>query len=274
MTTASMPDGDAQRKVAAYFDHEACNYEERYWSNPVVQRLRQSFREEVKSHSFTRVLEIGCGVGMDVAHFGSIYPDRQFDAIDIAPAMVNHAKAKVGQLGLTNVRVTLGAVEDLAQLYPDVKFDHVYVFFGALNTVPDLPRVARILRDRMNPDGTMVLTFVNKWYVSDMLLNLARLRFGRAFQRLRRVWGGYSEQHRIDSRCFSPREIRRAFGREFQITHRQGYSILYPAWYQLNWQQRFGRRVCELLWSADQFLNRTPAWSLGEYALYSFQAKN
>lgn len=262
------------QKVAEYYDHEACNYEERYWRNIVAQRIRQSFREEVKTHSFSSVLEIGCGTGLDLSHFGSVYPERKVYGIDISPAMVASASRKVQELGLQNVRVMIGAAEDVQTLFPEVQFDHIYVFFGALNTVPDLRHVAGILKKSMKRDGTMVLTFVNKWYPVDMLIDLLKFRFKRVFGRVREIWGGYSEVHRLESRCFSPREIKKAFGDDFQITRSRGYSILYPAWYRVQLVFRLGRKIGDILWSADRILSHTPVWCLGEYALYSFKVKD
>jgi ubiquinone/menaquinone biosynthesis C-methylase UbiE len=264
---------DYQQKVANYYDHEACTYEERYWKNAVAQRIRQSFREEVKRHPFQRVLEVGCGTGLDLAHFGSIYPERTIYGIDISSAMVANAARKVEEQRLSNVRIAHGETEDLLKLFPEVRFDHIYVFFGALNTVANLHRVAGILSNRLKPGGTMVLTFVNRWYAAELVINLLRLRPRRAFKRLQANWGGYSEVHHLDSRCFSPGEILNAFGSHFQLTRRQGYSILYPPWYWANWARRLGRRLCDMLWMADRMLNRTPAWCLGEYALYSFRTK-
>ena len=262
------------QKVADYYDRDACNYEERYWKNIVAQRIRQSFREEVKTHPFSTALEIGCGTGIDASHFGSIYPERRVYGIDIAPAMIESASRKVQELGLKNVKVVVGAPEDIGTLFPDVQFDHIYVFFGALNTVPDLRQVARLLKKRLKPEGTMVLTFVNKWYLVDMLICLSKFKFKRAFRRTGEIWGGYSEAHYLESRCFSPRQIEKAFGDDFQITRKKGFSILYPAWYRVNWISRLGKRVSDILWNVDQILNQTPAWRLGEYALYSFKVKN
>jgi ubiquinone/menaquinone biosynthesis C-methylase UbiE len=270
---ANMDGSKYYQSVADYYNHEACSYEDRYWSNFIAQRIRQSFREEVKTHPFVDVLEIGCGTGLDVAHFGSIYPERRVYGIDIAPAMVASASRKVQDQALENVSVKVGTPEDLRTVFPDVKFDHIYVFFGALNTVPDLHRVAGVLKERMKQNGTMVLTFVNKWYLADMLICLLKLRFKRAFRRVREIWGGYSEVYHLESRCYSPREIRKAFGDNFQITRHRGYSILYPAWYRLRLVSILGRRVSDLLWNADRLLNHTPAWCLGEYALYCFRVK-
>ena len=262
------------QKVAAYYDRDAGDFEERYWRNSVLQRIRQSFREVVKAHSFGHVLEIGCGTGLDVSHFGSIYPEGKVYGIDISPAMVAHASKSAQNLGLENVSLKVGTAENLQMLFPEVQFDHIYVFFGALNTVADLHQVAGIIRSRMKRNGTMVLTFVNKWYLVDVLINLLKFRFKSAFRRFREVWGGYSDLKYLESRCLSPREIKQAFGDDFQITHRRGYSILYPAWYRSHWVYRLGRRACDILWDADRMLNHTPAWCLGEYALYSFKVKD
>ena len=35
-------------EVGNYYDKDAVDFEQRYWKNPVLQRIRQSFREEVK----------------------------------------------------------------------------------------------------------------------------------------------------------------------------------------------------------------------------------
>lgn len=265
--------GRYYQDVADYYDRDACRYEERYWRNAVAQRIRQSFREEVKTHPFKTVLEVGCGTGLDLAHFGAIYPDRKIFGIDISPTMVANAAEKVGALGLKNVSVKVGTPENVHELFPEDRFDHIYVFFGALNTVADLHKVAGVLRSRLKPNGTMVLTFVNKWYVAEVLINLLKFRPAKAFRRFRDVWGGYSDLYHLESRCFSPWEIEQAFGDDFQTLRREGYSILYPAWYRTNWIQRLGRKFTDLLWKADRLLNRTPAWCLGEYALYTFRAK-
>lgn len=262
------------QKVANYYDIDAGDFEDRYWRNPVLQRIRQSFREEVKTHPFGNVLEIGCGTGLDASHFASIYPERNIYAMDVSPAMVAYASRKARDLGLANVSIKVGTPEDLSELFPGVQFDHVYVFFGALNTVADLRKVARVLKSRMKPDGTMVLTFVNKWYLADMLVHLLKFRFNSAFRRFRSIWGGYSDLKYLESRCLSPGDIARAFGDDFQVTLRKGYSILYPAWYRANWVSRLGGRMSNALWDADRVLNHTPAWCLGEYALYTFRTRN
>ena len=264
---------DYYERVAEYYDADARDFEARYWINPVLQTIRQSLREEVKRQHFCNALEIGFGTGIDAVHFGSIYPERNIYGIDISTSMLDHARQKVEELGLKNVSLKAGTPEDLESLFPGIMFDHIYVFFGALNTVPDLHNVASVLKSRMNVGGTMVLTFVNKWYLADILIHLLRLRPNMAFRRFRDIWGGYSDLKFLESRCLSPWQVQRAFGSHFTSTGKRGYSILYPAWYRYGWTTKMGRRVSEFLWKMDKLLSHTPAWCLGEYALYSFRTK-
>ena len=55
----NMSNSDFYERVAEYYDTDANDFEMRYWINPVLQRIRQSFREEVKSNNFSNALEIG-----------------------------------------------------------------------------------------------------------------------------------------------------------------------------------------------------------------------
>jgi SAM-dependent methyltransferase len=239
--------------------------------NTILQRIRPSLREVVKTHDFRNALEIGFGVGLDVCHFATIYPERKIYGIDISPEMLKHAKTKT--MNLKNVCLKAGISEELDALFPDIKFDHIYVFFGALNTVEDLRQTSSLLKNKLNEDGTMVLTFVNKWYILDILIHLIKLNPRKAFLRFRENWGGYSDLKYLESRCFSPGDIRRAFGSDFIIVKKKGYSILYPAWYRNSLLKKLGTRISEILWRMDVILNNTPFWCFGEYALYSFVVK-
>ena len=257
--------------VAEYYDADAENFDERYRVNPVLHKIRSFFREEVCKHSFKNLLEIGFGTGIDICYFASRYPDTEVYGIDISSEMHRKAERKVREKGLHNVILKTGNPEQIPHLFPGKTFDHIFVFFGALNTVTDLNATARHLRNTLSPEGTMVISFVNKWYLADMLIHLIKLRPKMAFRRLRSVWGGYSDLKRLESRCYSPGDIKRAFGEEFNITRQAGYSILYPAWYRLSLLNRLGKKIIDFLWRADMLLNKTPLRSFGEYSLYTFR---
>ncbi len=257
------------QQIETYYDSDAEDFDARYWKNFVLQRIRQDFREEVKRHQFANMLEIGYGTGLDIAHFAKTHPDVKVAGIDISGEMRNISRMRAQKENLSNVRVEKGSVEDLAKLFPGEQFDMIYVFFGALNTVEDLKKTADILHQVTSPGGILVLSFVNKYYLAGMLLELAKLRFRSAFSRLKPVWGGYSPTQFLPSRCYSPRDIKRNFT-GFSLLKRKGYTILHPAWYY-HGLNNLVKRFSPFLWKADQLLNKSFAWKYGEYALYVFR---
>lgn len=261
---------DFYHSVASHFDHDAAEFDTRYWDNPVLQRMRQVFREEVKRCAFSTALEIGHGTGLDLCHFGTLFPERSFAGLDISPQMTVLAQRRIADTGLLNVEAQVGSAEQIADVFPGRRFDLVYVFFGALNTVTDLGRSAECVRDALTPGGWLVLTFVNRWYLADMAIGLLRGRGRAAFQRLERTWGGYSPDRSVESRCYQPRDVLSAFRPWATLCRRRGLCILYPAWYRVHLLRRLGRWA-EVLWEADRILSRTPLWSFGEYALYVYR---
>jgi ubiquinone/menaquinone biosynthesis C-methylase UbiE len=257
------------QQIERYYDGDAGDFDARYWQNPVLQRIRQDFREEVKRFPFTSMLEIGYGTGLDLVHFGKTHPHVEVAGIDISEGMHNMAVNRIRKDGLENVTAKKGKVEDLENLFPGKKFDLIYVFFGALNTVEDLGKTARILHRFTSGNGILVLSFVNKYYLGGMLIEILKLRFRTAFSRLNPEWGGYSPSRHLPSRCYSPGEINQAFSC-FKLVSRKGYSIVHPAWYyhRLN---RLLRRFHRILWKTDLLFRKTPLWKYGEYALYIFK---
>ena len=261
---------DYYRQVGEYFDEDADEYEERYWANTVVQRIRQVFREEVKRCPFHSALEVGCGHGLDLVHFGVIYPDRTFHGIDVSERMIEIARNRVEESGCTNVKATMASVEDAPEILGTGAVDLIYVFFGALNTVEDLNLAAERLYAATAPGGHLVLTFVNRYYLAEVAIGLIKGRWKHAFRRFRPVWGGYNPDRFLASRCVTPREVRRAFGRGGREISRRGFSITYPAWYRNQWLAKL-RRAADWLWELDRWLNHTPAWCAGEYILFVFR---
>ena len=256
-------------EVGSYYDEDANDFDSRYWSNQVLQQIRQSFREEVKRFDSQILLEIGCGTGLDLVHFSNIYPERQIFGIDISGEMVRISINRKEKNKSNNIEVKQGSVEDISALFPNQKFDLIYVFFGALNTVENLQEAAKNLKKLLGNDGIMVLSFVNKWYLMGMFIELVRFRFSRAFGRIKPVWSGYSPTKFLPSHCYSPKEISQAFD-GLTTVKRKGFSIIHPAWYYTGINNKLGR-FRKYLWKADLFLNKTFLWRFGEYTLFVFE---
>jgi len=258
--------------VAGYYDSEASGFEQRYKTNPILQKIRNDFRSVTEQYSFTSALEIGCGTGMDLIYFAKKYPNAALFGIDISPQMVDIACSKIREQSLSNVRAEVGAPEELANMLPADRFDLIYCYFGALNTVENLEEAAKNIRSVVSDKGTLVLTFVNKWYLMDILINLLILRFKKAFARINNSWSGYSPSKHLASVCRSEKEIRQYFFRDFEIVYKKGYSIFYPAWYRHKWMPADGM-LGRLLWRIDSLINKTPLRNFGEYSLYVLKSR-
>ncbi|MBN2356560.1 class I SAM-dependent methyltransferase [candidate division KSB1 bacterium] len=263
---------DYYHQVASYYDEEADVFEQHYRNNPVLQRLRNDFRLVSESYPFQSALEIGCGPGIDLDYFARKYPHRQFYGIDVSPAMVAQARAKLARLSRQNAVAEVGTPESIVDLFDGRRFDLIYCYFGALNTVPDLKQTAMLLSQALSEQGTMVLTFVNRWYWFDIVWNMLRLRWRRAWARPLNLWRGYAPNRPLTSDCRSAREIKRAFKPVAKLQRRKGYSILFPAWYRQAFIPTRGM-LGKVLWRLDQLMNHTLFWNLGEYSLYVFKRR-
>ncbi len=259
-------------RVSTYYDADAdLGFEARAGENGSLERIRADFRAITVKYPFTRALEIGCGPGFDVHWFARRFPEREFEAVDISARMAELASARLERDGIRNARVTRADERELVNRYGEVSFDMVYVYFGALNTVEDLGFAAREIQRLLKPGGHAVLTFVNKWYFREMLVQALKLKFRAALARLRKEWGGYSVSRHLPSHCYSPGQVRKAF-RDFSLLETRGYSIFFPAWYN-DHKTRRNIAKADRLWAIDQRLQRTALWSAGEYTLFVFKKR-
>lgn len=264
-------DSKYYKEVQQYYNEDSVNFKSRGEANALLKRIRESFREESSGIQFKHALEIGYGPGFDLIYFAKNNPDAQVVGIDISDGMCEVANEAIKSENLTNCKALVGSVEDVEKLIPDQKFDFIYVFFGSLNTVEDLSKAADCLEKLLLPEGKMVLTFVNKWYMLGILKPLLKLRINTAFKRLKKTWGGYSTSRFLPSKCYSPAQIRKAFSNFKEISHR-GYSILFPAWYEA--PKMVNDNYKESRWKWDEKLSKTPMWSWGEYTLFVFEKAN
>lgn len=258
------------RETGAYYDAFAEVAEERYTSNHVLVRVREAFRRAVEPYPAATVLDLGCGPGTDLGWFGARYPGRRYAGIDVSPRMVELARANLGERG---VRVERGCAEDLPRLFPGERFDLIYSFFGPLNTEPDLDRAVAALAQVVAPGGVLVLSFVGRAYVADSALHLLRGRPRHAVARLANRWRGYAPQTPLRAWLYFPQQIEARFAPAFEVQRREGFSIVYPAWYRA---ARFAEQgtLVRALWIVDRVLNRTPLWSAGEHLLYVLRRRS
>ena len=104
---------------------------------------------EIKSGD--RVLEIGVGTGLNLP----LYPrDCQVTGIDISAEMLQKARERSKELGLTNV--TLGLMDASNLEFLDSAFDHVLATY-VISAVPDPVKTLVEMRRVCRPKGHLVI---------------------------------------------------------------------------------------------------------------------
>lgn len=260
------------RRVASHFDEDAQMFEERYEENPVLKKIRGEFRKHTERYDFTNALEIGSGPGIDLVYFAEKYPERFLYGIDVSPEMVRISNQNIRDKGLSNAVAKTGSVEDIPDLFPEVKFDLVFVYFGGLNTVFDLEATVKRLYKVTSENAIFVLTSVNRYYFMDFVFKSLKFKWTEATARFRDRWKGYSPGRDLPSHVYSAKRIKIVFQPEFQILYKRGYSLFYPPWFGARHLQKI-KGLGAFLWKIDSILQKTPLWNIGEYSLYVMKRK-
>ncbi|MEM7342544.1 MAG: class I SAM-dependent methyltransferase [Actinomycetota bacterium] len=175
----------------------------------VLDAVRHS---EPVDHGPLRVLDLGCGTGIDAAHLALTH-HAEVVAIDASAAMVERAAQ----------RVAAADVEDLVEVHcADVGSAEwsrlvagpvhlVLANFGVVNMVRDLGRLGRVLCDVVVPGtGRVVLVPMARWCPPELAQAAARANVGLGRRRL--VSTADSDYANAPLRYLSGRQLVAALG--------------------------------------------------------------
>lgn len=227
--------------AAAAFDKLATRYDQ-LWTESAAGRAQRELVWRQVDPLFpagARMLDLGCGTGVDAAHYAA--RSVVVDAVDASPAMIERARARGG----FTARVL--AMEQLASL--EGVYDGVLSNFGVLNCGPvgDLPHaLARLVR----PGGTLALCTIGRFCAWETLYYSARGRFRTAF---RRIPGSASSSLGITVRYPTVRELAATFAPPFRLLRWMGIGLAAPPSYVALTQ-----RVVQTLGALDRGLARLP----------------
>jgi len=239
-----------------------------------------------------RVIEIGCGTGVEAIHLAR--RGVTVVATDAAPGMIAALSAKIAPGGPADdladriMPIFLPAHRigdllddpDLDHLirtphplrgYPALRnpFDGAYSSMGPLNCEPDLNPVADALSQLIRPGGRVVLGLLNRWCLWEMAWYLRSLQPKIAFRR----WPGRAEatsrsawqEEKFTCYYWDRSTIERAFSQHFRVTRREGLPWLLPPFY-LDGLIRRAPRFFKLIARIDRrFAALWPAYDIGDH---------
>ena len=243
--------------IAEAFSRTAEKYDSFAENHPHLTRMRNKVYSHVMRQvpRGTRILELNAGTGTDAVQLAQ----RGYfvHATDIAPGMLSRMADKVNQLGLQN-RVTMEARSFLSlEEVQGARFDAVFSNLGGLNCIPDLTPVIHQLPKILKPGGMVtwvLMPHVCLWEVAEVF----RGNFSLAFRRLSRgsVRANLEGLH-FDVYYFSPRQVIRWFGDNFELLALEGLSVLTPTAESKNFAKWHPRLYGALSWLDDRL---SPHW--------------
>lgn len=204
------------------FSRHADRYAEVWEGDPVASELRAAVRTRLAAlmPPAGRVLDIGCGPGVDAAWLRA--RGAQVIALDASPGMVAAARARDPALDVRLLRA-----EEVGVLANEGPFDLAVMDMGVVNCV-DLDAVARGLADCVRPGGMLVVVPMPRVHPTWTARELLRGRLSGALARLRERGSVPVEDEEVGVRYLGAAALRGALGPWFEVTDRQGLGFLLP----------------------------------------------
>lgn len=266
-----------QPVFSAPFDSIAASYDETFTSSRIGQAQRGAvWRELTKAfHSGDRVLEIGCGTGVDACYLAE--HGVEVLASDPSAQMIDVASRRVRQGKLPSlVHTKILRADEISTLPADDPFDGAFSNFGALNCVEDLKLVARDLARLLRPGASVLLCWMGPYCLWEIGRYLGQANAGKAFRRVHRdgLSAKIADGVFVHVRYPSVRFLARTFAPEFQVKLVRGIGVTVPPSYMEPWAQRHPR-VLTLCDQLDSWLGRCPGIRLlGDHVLVRLQRRS
>lgn len=245
--------------IAEAFSRTAEKYDSFAEDHPNQTRMRDKVYAHIQRfiRAGMRILELNCGTGADAVELAK--RGYFIHATDIAAGMLERLQDKVKRFDL-NDKITIQSCSftELDKI-KNAPFDAVFSNLGGLNCIPDLSPVIAQLPNILRPNGLVTWTLmppVCLWEMAEIFRGHPRLAFRRFSKNGTRAHleGLYFTVH-----YFTPKQVLRWFGAEYDCLAIEGLSVLTPTAESKNFAKRFPRlyRTLSLL---DDFLAPLPPW--------------
>ena len=266
----------AARATTRAFDRLAHDYDA-LAAGEIFQLLRQRTHNTF-ARCFTpesRVLEIGCGTGIDTTFLATTV--RSVVACDPSEEMVSRSLRRLAHAGLESRATVLPCgLQDLASFLDALAsphgFDGIVSNFGALNCVEHLAPLGALARTYLRDGGVALLGLMGRSCAVEALYFTATRRAHLASRR-RHVGAVAVPVAGIDVPTFYHRiaDVRNALGTEMVLQSIEGIGVAIPPPYlEPRWQQ-LPRPVRGLVTTLDSWLAPFPPFNrVGDHVLLQF----
>jgi 2-polyprenyl-3-methyl-5-hydroxy-6-metoxy-1,4-benzoquinol methylase len=267
--TSSVGTEPQLRDTQMAFDSVAADYDGPRGNNLQIQDMRAEMWRwlDATFAPGSRLIDIGCGTGLDAIRMASL--GHQVTATDWSPMMVRRTEERAVRTGLqARVQAIALGAQQLARLNGEGSYDGAYSNLGPLNCAPDLAEVSRECARLLKPGAALVFSVIGRVCPWEMAHYLRRRQWARVKLRFARGFVPVSmNQRTIWTHYYRPREFRRAFAREFALSHYRGLCVFAPPPY-LGWVREHYPRWHERLWRLDRHLAGWPVLrNIGDHFL-------
>ena len=223
----------------------------------------------------TRLLEIGCGTGLDTAFLARHV--RHVVACDPSEEMVSRSLRRLSREGLEDRATVLPCgLQDLASFLDALAapggFDGIVSNFGALNCVEHLAPLGALARQHLRADGVMILCLMGRSCAIETLYLTATGR-GHLASRRRGPGAVAVNVAGVSVPTFYHRiaDVRAALGSDLSLQAIEGIGVaIPPPYFEPRWQQ-LPTSVRALVTGLDAMLAPWPPFNrVGDHVLLHF----
>jgi ubiquinone/menaquinone biosynthesis C-methylase UbiE len=243
------------------FDALAEGYDQGFTFSKIGQAQRSAVWKEL-SRTFRagdRVLEIGCGTGIDACFLAE--RGVQVVAFDSSQAMVRVAARRIREVSANanTIDLRLLAAENLAAVQHEAPFDGVFSNFAALNCVEDLHAVGENLGRLLKPGGTALLCLLGPCCLWEVIWYLLKAKPRKAFRRWQSasLTATLAPGASVQVRYYGIRSLSRIFAPSLRLRSWRGIGLMVPPSYVESAAQRFPEFL-KLAERSDRLLARCP----------------
>jgi ubiquinone/menaquinone biosynthesis C-methylase UbiE len=216
------------------FDAVAQRYDRDFSHTPIGLYKRgivHRYLESVVTDGMS-VLELNCGTGIDALWLAS--KGCHVTATDASEGMLDVARERIiSSAAQERVRFRTMRIEELAD--PDVqreigRVDMIFSDFDGINALEKIDSLAKNFSNVLNPNGSVLLVYMNPFCTLEVIGNLLRLRPTRAFARFRSsgVMVHIGEGRSMQTWFHPVRDIMRTFSKEYDLLACRAVGLLVP----------------------------------------------